>query len=762
MKARFAILFLPLIAALALPAAAMAEGPGLGETWVTEVSAGSVTFHGEIDPEGESTTYRFEYATDQAFHEKGFTGAAKAPAGGGANAGSGSATVVVSQHVSALRAATLYHYRLTATNGSGTAVSEPPQTFTTQEIGAAFSLPDGRGWEMVSPAEKNGGAVESPGQIHGGGVLQAAASGAGEVTYSSAASFGGYEALGAPPGSQYVSRRTGSGWSTQNITPPVVSGSYGSEPNGVPYQLFSTDLTRGVLLNGTHCRGEGSGCPVANPPLPGSGAPPGYQDYYLRDNENGTYTAVVTSANAELGLEADEFDLAFAGASTDLRHLVLSTCAALTPGATEVPGSEGCDPTKPNLYEYAGGTLTLVNVAPGATLAAPAGAISTDGSRVYFNEGGKLYRREGNEVVQVDEAQGGGGEFQAATPNGEVAFFTKSGHLYRFRLGEGITNTTDLTPSGGVTGVLGVSEDGGTVYYQDAAGLEELHEGTNTTVASGAEAALASDFPPATGTARVSGDGNRLLFLSKASLTGYDNHDAGTGLPDAEVFLWSATGKKLTCLSCNPTGERPIGPSTISGAYANGSSEAAGPGEIVTEAYKPRNLSPGANRVFFESGDALAALDTDKASDVYQWEAQGTGSCTKAGGCVSLISSGGDAQGATFADASESGDDAFFLTSSSLVGGDPGSRDLYDARVGGGFPVPTPPIPCEGDACAPLPPAPEDPTVGTIAPGPGNPPVHFPPVKKCPKAKHQVIKNGTVRCVAKHHKKHGHKKRGHR
>jgi hypothetical protein len=750
------IWFLPVIFVLAFPAAAMAEGPGLGEIWVTDVSTGSATFHGEIDPEEEETTYRFEYATDQVFQEKGFTGAAKAPAGGAASAGSGSGTVLVSQHVSALRAGTLYHYRLTATNGSGVAVSEPPRTFSTQEIGAALALPDNRGWEMVSPAEKNGGAVQSPGQIHGGGVLQAAATGTGAVTYSSAASFGGYEALGAPPASQYISRRTGSGWSTQNLTPPVVSGSYGNEPNGVPYQLFSTDLTRGVLLNGIHCRGEGSGCPVANPPLPGSGAPAGYQDYYLRDNENGTYTAVVTAANAELGLGADEFDLAFAGASTDLRHLVLSTCAALTPGATEVPGAEGCDPTQPNLYEYSGGTLTLVNVAPGATLAAPAGAVSADGSRVYFAEAGNLYLHEGGSIHQLDQAQGGGGTFQAATPSGAFALFTKSGHLYRYDAGT--HSATDLTPGGGVTGVLGASESGGVAYYQDATGLHEWDEGTTTAVSSGAEAALASDSPPATGTARVSGDGNRLLFLSKESLTGYDNRDAATGQPDSEVFLWSAPGKTLSCLSCNPTNERPIGPSTIRGAYANGSAEDASPGEIVTDAYKPQNLTPGANRVFFESGDALVALDTNAAFDVYQWEAQGTGSCTKVGGCLSLISSGRDPQGATFADATETGDDAFFLTSSSLVSGDPGSRDIYDARVGGGFPVPSPPIPCEGDACAPLPPAPEDPSVGTIVPGSGNPPVHFPPTKKCPKGKRRVIKGGTVHCVAKrHHKKRGHK-----
>ena len=51
------------------------------------------------------------------------------------------------------------------------------------------------------------------------------------------------------------------------------------------------------MLNGVHCRGEGTDCPVANPPLSGSEAPSGYQNYYLRNNEDGTYTAMLTESN---------------------------------------------------------------------------------------------------------------------------------------------------------------------------------------------------------------------------------------------------------------------------------------------------------------------------------------------------------------------------------------------------------------------------------------------------------------------------------
>ena len=89
----------------------------------------------------------------------------------------------------------------------------------------------------------------------------------------------------------------------------------------------------------------------------------------------------------------------------------------------------------------------------------------------------------------------------------------------------------------------------------------------------------------------------------------------------------------------------------------------------------------------------------------------GRGQLHTAGRLHRLISSGRSAGGASFVDASADGSDAFFLTDGSLVAADPGSVDLYDARVGGGFPIPPPPIACEGDACQALPPEPVDPTL---------------------------------------------------
>ncbi len=208
-----------------------------------------------------------------------------------------------------------------------------------------------------------------------------------------------------------------------------------------------------------------------------------------------------------------------------------------------------------------------------------------------------------------------GGEFQTAIPDGSLAFYTRAGNLERYDAG---TKTSEPIAAG-VKGVLGVSEDGSYVYYATATGLFQSHEGASTEVTSGA--VDPSDYPPTTGTSRISADGTRLVFLSDASLTGYDNTDANTGLPDSEVYFYEAGTKELRCVSCNPTGERPLGPSTIPGAISNGK------GPNATDSYKPRALVSGGRRLFFDSEDALVAQDTDNRPDVYEWETSGVGSC---------------------------------------------------------------------------------------------------------------------------------------
>jgi hypothetical protein len=742
--------------AMALGASsAQAAPPVVTGTWATDVDTTGANLRAEIDPSGQPTTYLFEYTSETTYRAKGFAGAFRIPATGVAI---GTGTVL--QHTAGLEPDTGYRFRAVATNNDGV-VGGPIRRFTTREAEPVFRLPDNRGWEMVSPVDKNGGSIQSFGENFGGGVIQAAAQGS-MITYTSASSF--QDPQGAPGAGQYVSRRGDSAWSTENVTPPGVSGSYPGDPfSGVPYQLFSTDLSSALVSNGRRCRKSVTQqCPVENPPLEGSGAPSGFRNYYVRDNVSGSFGTLLTSADlAELNLGAEDFELALVGATPDLHHVLLSSCAALTANATEVAGTQGeCDPSEQNLYMKSGSALpVLVNLlptestgAPGATLAAQSRAISTDGSRVYWTDGANLYLRDDGQTKQVDQAQGGGGEFQTASVDGSVAYFTKEGRLWRY-LAE--TNTaTDLTTTfiGSVQGVLGTSDDGDSVYYLDGTGLALWRNGVVTPIA---ESVAPDSYPPTTGTARVSADGRHLLFVSSAyELTDYDSRDANTGIPAPEVYLFTAPGainSGSVCVSCNPYGERPTGAASLPAASPNGTDG------LVS--YKPRVLSADSRRVFFDTFDALASQDTNEAKDVYQWEERGSGNCVRPNGCVSLISSGRAENGASFLDASLDGSDAFFLTDGSLVPSDPGAYDVYDARVGGGYPLPPSVVPCFGDACQPLPPEPDDPTPGTQrSKTSGNLPTPAPKKPlKCKKG--QVKRFG--KCVKKDQKKRKrHKRKG--
>lgn len=699
------------------PPAHAAGAPLVVDSWATNVSAGAADIKSSVNPNGLSTLARVQYVSAARYEANLATSPPQDPFAGGTYVplsgvplGAGTEPVAFTRPLAGLTAATAYRYRIVASNSAGP-VEGPTLSFATTPRGdGSFALPDGRGWEMVSPIDKNGGEIQPPGGVLGGGLFQAAAAG-GAIAYSSTASFG--VAAGAPGASQYVSRRGAGGWATANVTEPSFPGGYGPEPDGVPFQLFDPTLARGLFSLPWACGSE---------PCP--------RGYGLRDLGSGGLSA-----------SSSRPDLRAVGASEDLSAVLLSSCAKLTPDATEAPTPGGCDPGASNLYLWSGGPLRLVNLrpaeatgTPGAAVAAPgAGAVSADGSRVYFTLAGNLYLRQGGASFQLDGAIGGGATFEVASADGSVAYFTKAGHLYRYAAGGG---ATDLTPAGGVLGVLGASPNGEHAYYLTAAGLFHVAGSATTKVAAGAEP---SNYPPATGTARVGANGN-LAFLAVADWPGSDN--AG----HVQAFVYSPAAGTLACVSCNPTGARSQGAARIAAATVNG----AGPS--ASTSYKPRALVAGGNRLFFESPDPLVLGDTNNAPDVYQWEAQGVGDCARAGGCVALISSGRAEGGDRFLDASADGADAYFVTGRSLVEADPGGGDVYVARVGGGFPVPSAPIPCLGDACQPIPGAPTDPAVATATPrAEGNPPLRLTgesakKKKGRAKCRKRAAKSGKARC----------------
>ncbi|HYJ22374.1 MAG TPA: hypothetical protein VEW07_10165 [Solirubrobacterales bacterium] len=677
------------------PSARAAGLPTIVDTWARSAASTSAELKGIVNPNGSPTLIRIEYVTRARYDanlgttppQPPFTGGSYEPAAGfplgSGLLGTFEEDVEFTRPLSGLAAGAGYRYRIVATNGFGT-VEGPTKGFATIAAGSGGALPDNRAWEMVSPLDKGGGEIQGPGDVFGGGLIQAAPGG-GAVTYTSDASFGATP--GAPGASQYVSVRSAGGWATRNVTQAGYGGGYGPAPDGVPFQLFDPGLGKALMALPWGC--EAAPCP---------------RRFALLDTGSGA----VASSPAQP-------DLAAPGAGADLGTVVLSTCAKLTPVAVEVPAGSGCDPAAANLYAWSAGGLSSINLlpgagvsAPGAALASSADAVSADGSRVYFAQGGNLYLRAGGETVQVDAAAGGGAVFETASRDGALAYYTAAGHLYRFSAAGGTSE--DLTPAGGVLGVLGTSADGVHTYFQSAAGLRYVQGSSVTAVDIDADPV---NYPPATGGARVGVNGN-LAFVADVEWPGADNAD------NAQVFLYSPAADALECLSCNPTGIRSKGPARIAPPTRNGV------GPSASSSYRPRALTDAGTRLYFESPDPLVLGDTNNARDVYQWEARGVGSCTRPGGCVALISSGRAIGGSRFLDASADGNEVYFLTGESLVKADPDAADVYVARVGGGFPDPSVPIPCLGDACQPIPSPPADPVVGTTLIRPEtNPPLRF-------------------------------------
>ncbi len=314
------------------------------------------------------------------------------------------------------------------------------------------------------------------------------------------------------------------------------------------------------------------------------------------------------------------------------------------------------------------------------------------------------------------------------------------------------------------------------VYFYDA--NEEGDERYRFVVTlSAADAVVADGTPsnlarwPIYHIPRVAPSGEQLLFTSTASLTGYDNRDVRSGEANMEVFLYDATGDGgqglLRCVSCNPSGARPVG---------RGIQVLAGSGVEVraaatiplpqTQLYTQRVISDDGRRVFFNSYDPLVLSDTNGKEDVYQWEAVGKGSCSEAspaysppnGGCLALISSGESPSDSEFLDASASGEDVFFTTEQGLVPQDYGLVDAYDARAGGGLPPPAGlPAACEGEACQGPYRPPNDPTPASSAfEGSGNVREDT-PSRRC--AKGRARRNGRCVPAKRQHKKQAHRNR---
>ena len=624
------------------------------------------------------------------------------------------------------------------------------------------ALPDCRGYELVSP-DSNGatinrefGGLTSP----DGNAMVYSAIDAPDSAKSGEALFNDVRATRDPAG----------GWSGVSLAPPVPS----------PVTGYFSFLSKGEAVSAD----LSSTFNITDQPLLGESAMSGSNVFVGRPD--GSYRRLTpvppTNINSELIVGNADFSHVYFHAATaqlpgdhennlyswteadGLRLLGILPDGTPAPDAVIMPGNGpivdghvmspiSADATRAlfvtdgKLYLRIGDTQTVEVSAsqrsidpdpnPGPGLAPTAefdahilAGINASGSRVLFGARSEL-------TNDANTGRSGG----VATDAGEdlYSYDVTSGHLTDLTVD---TNPADAATGANVQMVLGATPDGSSVYFTATGHLAEgapaghsslyvWHEGAIAFVADAS--GLFAQVGCLCGVPRfyVTPDGQHAVFSSTQSLTGYDNRDAVSSQPDAEIFE-ANFGAGVVCVSCRVDGTRPTASTTMHK-----------PGLGATSV-----ISDDGWRVFFDSADAVVPQASSGVQQTFVYE----------GGKVSPLSRLGSSSPSTLLTATPSGNDVFFTTSDDPVPGPTaGDHAVFDARVDGGFPASTR-HECSPDACR----GPQSPAPALIAPasnsssGAGNlvHPALVSEVKPKPKplTRAQKLARALKACRSKHNK----------
>jgi hypothetical protein len=584
----------------------------------------------------------------------------------------------------------------------------------------AQAPPEGRVYEQVTPVEKGSSIIENR-------YMNALPGGTG-VRYTVRGVPA--EAKGNPTQPRFVSLRGADGWSSWIAVDP---------PLRAPPWLIIFQTTLAVSDDGHQA------LVVSNRALaPGGVDAADAANLYVSDLRTGSYHWVGTAIGRDaLSSFVGSFAMdKYVAGAPDFSWVLFFSEYPLLPSVTS--GA---------LYRWsAAAGLEVVSVLPGGyDPAVPVQRLdwrnlprqaSADGHRIFFGlEGGAVYLRENGTTTPVSISKLDGtvqpAEFVDTDVTGRFVFYVSSqqllpgvppadGALYRYDLQTGDLVFVGVLYSGaserGVH-LFAVSADGQSVYYASP------RDGELVSWRDGYEGPVSEAIP---GTNRdasnqyLSPDGRYLAFGKSLD-------------PDrtsSDVYLYDAATGLLSCASCL-------------GGETTGKAELPFP-ERAFENTNGRAVDDQ-GRVFFSSPAPLVPEDDNGVADVYVF----------AHGSASLISPGTQTPRALYGGISEDRSDVFFVTAASLVAQDRDDQaDLYDARIGGGFPSQAEgePLGCSGESCQPpAPTPPPDPTIGSGAAGPQR----LPAAKRhrCRKSKRRCVASRSKRAVGRGHGRHGGKRR---
>ncbi len=312
------------------------------------------------------------------------------------------------------------------------------------------------------------------------------------------------------------------------------------------------------------------------------------------------------------------------------------------------------------------------DIEPGVLENAEFVAVSVDGSKVFFTTTQALLGRDTSRNIY---------EYDFDAPAGARVVRVSAG------------DATVSEPVANVQSVVAVSDDGSHVYFTATGVLTATPNSMGQLARGGASnlylyerdaqypaghiafivTASLHSIITATATAverlaSVSANGRFLGFVSSSDLT----PDDMSVLPQA--FEYDAQSGALVRVSIGENGYDDNG---------NLTSPEGGEGNISL-------MVADDGAAFFSSVGPLVPQAVSGASNVYEYREGG----------VYLISDGTDTSGSELADIDPSGADVLFTTLDQLLPQDGDTQeDIYDARVDGGFPLPSAAQSCVADAC---------------------------------------------------------------
>jgi hypothetical protein len=362
----------------------------------------------------------------------------------------------------------------------------------------------------------------------------------------------------------------------------------------------------------------------------------------------------------------------YAGASADGSKVFFLTAAQLAPGDNDhgvdlYVATLGCPTSEPGCEVSKWEVTSLTQASHGT--AGPADVrgvvtIGADGSYAYFVARGVL------------SGENPGGTSPVAGADNLYAYNSVTG---------GVSFVADLCTDGSTSGAQPDVH-----CPADVGLLRDTHDGNFEKMTD--ERLWAGTTPQA----QTADGGHFLLFSSRGQLTPDDTDDA------SDIYRYDAQSGTLERVSLGEGGYGANGNMNDEGVETNadaGISQFAA-SEVQSEVQAmlgTRAMSEDGSRIVFMTEEPLSPHAINGFTDAYEWH----------DGKVSLVSSG-EAEDSVLEPGEEdvlvitpSGNDIFFTTVQKLLSQDTNEdQDVYDARLGSGFPAPVAPAqPCSPGAC---------------------------------------------------------------